>query len=146
MSLFKPAKNESAFLKLGLMGGTGSGKTYTACLVACGVVEMARERKLPYAGKPVMFVDSENGSDYVADVFADADIELMVAKTKSFSDLCTAIREAEREASFLVIDSVSAYWEEWKSTYQKQKGRSRLQFEDFAAIKTKWRERPFCFW
>lgn len=140
MSLFKPAKNESAFLKLGLMGSTGSGKTFTACLVARGVVELARERGLAYANKPVMFIDSENGSDYVGDVFEEAGIELLVAKTKSFADLCAAMKEAEANASFLIIDSVSAYWDEWKTTYQKQKGRSRLQFEDFAAIKNKWRE------
>lgn len=43
MSLFKPARNESAFLKLGLMGAAGSGKTYTASRIARGVVELARE-------------------------------------------------------------------------------------------------------
>ena len=140
MSLFKPARNESAFLKLGLMGSAGSGKTYTAACVARGVVELARERGLAYAKKPVMFLDSENGSDYVIDLFEEAGIELHAAKTKSFGDLCTAMKEAERDASFLIIDSVSAYWDEWKSSYQKAKGRSRLQFEDFAAIKTKWRD------
>ena len=140
MSLFKPAQNESAFLKLGLMGSTGSGKTFTACLIARGVVELARERRLPYADKPVMFIDSENGSDYVRDVFDEAGIQLLVAKTKSFADLCMAMKEAEAGASFLIVDSVSAYWDEWKTTYQRQKNRSRLQFEDFAAIKTKWRE------
>lgn len=139
-SLFKPARNESAFLKLGLMGSTGSGKTFTACLIARGVVELARERNLPYANKPVMFIDSENGSDYVRDLFEEAGIELLVAKTKSFADLCTAMKEAEAGASFLIIDSVSAFWDEWKTTYQRQKNRTRLQFEDFAAIKSKWRE------
>lgn len=140
MSLFKPARNESAFLKLGLMGNAGSGKTFTACLVAIGVVQLAREKGLAYASKPVMFLDSENGSDYVLDLFEEAGIELLVAKTKSFGDLCTAMKEAEQGASFLIVDSVSAYWDEWKTTYQKTKNRSRLQFEDFAAIKTKWRE------
>lgn len=140
MALFKPARNESAFLKLGLMGAAGSGKTYTAARVARGVVELAREKGLAYASKPVMFIDSENGSDYVLDVFEEAGIELLVAKTKSFRDLCDAMKEAEAHASFLIIDSVSAFWEEWKTTYQKTKKRSRLQFDDFAAIKSAWRE------
>lgn len=140
MSLFKPARNESAFLKMGLMGNAGSGKTLSACLVAIGVVKLARERGLPYANRPVMFLDSENGSDYVLDLFEEAGIDLMVAKTKSFADLCVAMKEAETGASFLIVDSVSAYWDEWKSTYQATKKRSRLQFEDFAAIKQKWRD------
>jgi len=103
-------------------------------------VLLAREKALPYANRPVMFIDSENGSDYVHDIFEEAEIELLVAKTKSFADLRTAIREAEKEASFFIVDSVSAFWDEWKTTFQKEKKRSRLQFEDFAAIKAGWRE------
>lgn len=140
MSLFKPAKNESAFLKMGLMGNAGSGKTLTSCLTAIGLITHCRSLGLEYAKKPVFFLDSENGSDYVQDLFAEAEIELLVLKSKSFKDLCAAMPEAEKNASLLLIDSVSAYWDEWKKSYQAAKGGRRLQFDDFATIKDKWRE------
>lgn len=140
MSLFKPAKNESAFLKMGLMGNAGSGKTLTSCLTAIGLITHCRTIGLEYAKKPVFFLDSENGSDYVQDLFEEAGIELQVLKSKSFKDLCATMPEAEKHASLLIIDSVSAFWDEWKKTYQRTKGRTRLQFEDFGYIKDQWRE------
>lgn len=140
MGLFKPAKNESAFLKMGLMGNAGSGKTLTATLTAIGLIKLCRERGFEYAKRPVFFLDSENGSDYVQDLFEEAGIELMVHKSKAFSDLCEAMIEAEKSSSFFVVDSVSAYWEEWKKSYAKTKKRTRLQFDDHNEIKEKWRE------
>lgn len=36
MGLLQPAKNETAFLKLGVYGLQGSGKTYTSSRIAAG--------------------------------------------------------------------------------------------------------------
>jgi hypothetical protein len=67
MAIFKKAEQNAAFLKMGLLGFAGSGKTWTASLVAMGLVQLARKKGLAYADKPVVFLDTENGSDYVTD-------------------------------------------------------------------------------
>lgn len=60
---FRPAKRENVPLLIGLSGGSGSGKTFTACLLARGLA----------GGQPFAFIDTENGralhySDYFPDM------------------------------------------------------------------------------
>lgn len=141
MALFKKAEQNAAFLKMGLLGFAGAGKTWTACLVAKGLVELSRKKGLAYAEKPVMFLDTENGSDYVTADFEAAGIELMVAKTRAFSDLKAAMKEAEANASVLIIDSITHFWTEFTEAYAKVKNRKRgLEFQDWAFLKKEWRQ------
>ena len=51
--LFTPATNTQAYLKAGLMGFAGDGKTYTAGELAIGLVQLMRERGLPDGNQPV---------------------------------------------------------------------------------------------
>lgn len=140
-SLFKPAGDETAFLKMGLMGFAGSGKTFTATETAIGLVQMCRERGMDYAKRPAFFLDTEGGAGYVRDRFEAAGIELLVARTRAFSDLVTGINEAERTGSILLIDSITHFWEEWCETYKTQKKRSRgLEFSDWSYLKGQWRK------
>lgn len=138
MSLFTKSENTSAFLKMGLLGFAGSGKTKTSAIISIGLVEHMRERQVVDAGKPVFFLDTETGSNWVRPDFEAAGIELFTAKTRAFSDLIAAVQHAEREASVLIIDSISHFWKELGETYMKKKNRSRLQFEDWAFLKAEW--------
>jgi hypothetical protein len=140
MALFKKAEMTSAFLKMGIMGFAGSGKTYTGTLVSTGLVQYMRERNIPYANKPVYFLDTETGSDWVQPVFAEAGIELFTAKTRAFRDLMSAVAEAEQNGSLLMVDSITHFWTEICDAYVKAKNRSRLQFEDWAFLKKEWRK------
>jgi hypothetical protein len=63
MTLLTPAKKETAFAKVGLLGFAGSGKTLTASRIAIGLAKMMDSKK------PVAFMDTEVGSDYVIDLF-----------------------------------------------------------------------------
>jgi len=132
--LFKEAANESAFLKMGLYGPNKSGKTFTASTVA---IEL---HKLIKAKKPVGFIDSETGSDYVAPRFEAAGVPLLTIKTRSFETLTEAMPEAEKECSILIVDSVSHFWDNIMDTYKKEKRASRLSFNAWAEIKPRWRE------
>lgn len=141
MAIFKKAEQNAAFLKMGILGFAGAGKTWTSCLIAKGLLDLAKKKGLPYANKPVMFLDTENGSDYVAADFEAAGIELMVAKTRAFTDLKEAMREAEATASVLIIDSITHYWTEFTEAYAKVKNRKRgLEFQDWAYLKREWRQ------
>jgi hypothetical protein len=141
MAIFKKAEQNAAFLKMGLLGFAGSGKTWTASLVAMGLVQLARKKGLAYADKPVVFLDTENGSDYVVSDFEAAGIELLVAKTRAFTDLKEAMKEAETTASVLIIDSITHFWTEFCEAYAKVKNRKRgLEFQDWAFLKKEWRK------
>ena len=47
MALFQRATNTQAFLKAGIMGFAGDGKTYTASELAIGLVLLMRQPQLP---------------------------------------------------------------------------------------------------
>lgn len=139
MSLFKLSTNTQAYLKCGIMGFAGDGKTYTASEIAIGLVELMRKRKLPEGDKPVMFLDTETGSDWIKPRFDAADIALYTAKTRSFVDLIAAIKEVEKDGSVMIIDSISHFWRQLMSEYAERKGRKRgLEFQDWAWLKKEW--------
>src|SRR5262245_40908061 len=124
MPLFQPAENTSAFLKMGLMGFAGSGKTKTSAVTAIGLVQYMQARGLAeLAGRPVNFIDTETGSDWVKPDFDRASIPLQIAKTRAFADLLTAVRESEPSASVLIVDSITHFWKELCDSYVARKAR-----------------------
>jgi hypothetical protein len=134
MTLFSKAENTSSFLKMGIMGFAGSGKTYTATSVAIGL------HKLAGVKKPIFFLDTETGSDWVKPRVEAAGIELFTAKTRAFCDLLEAVPEAEASSSLLLVDSLTHFWVELTDAYMRGKKRTRLQFEDWAYLKSEWRK------
>lgn len=136
--LFRKAEVTSAYLKMGILGFAGAGKTYTATEVATGLVGLMRERKVEAADKPIYFLDTETGSDWVKPKIEAAGIELFTAKTRAFSDLRQAVTEAQDNASLLLVDSISHFWKELCDAYQTKKKRQRLQFEDWGYLKREW--------
>src|SRR5678815_1304176 len=138
MALFKKSVSTSAYLKAGLLGFAGAGKTRTAAELAIGLVQYMRERKLKEAERPIFFLDTETGSDYIEPRVRKTGIELFSSKTRAFVDLKASVREAEKDASVLIIDSVTHFWREFCEAYQKKKNRTRLEFQDWATLKVEW--------
>jgi hypothetical protein len=140
MSLFKAAENTMAYCKIGFMGEAGSGKTTTASMIAIGLVQYLKANDIPGADKPAFLLDTENGSSWIKPIFDEAGIPLMVAKTRAFKDLVPALREAEKTASILIIDSVTHFWEELQESYKASRKRTRLEFQDWSVLKSEWRK------
>lgn len=136
--LFRPAVNEQACLKMGIFGFAGGGKTFTASKIAAGLLDDLRRLDKRRADKPVMFLDTENGSSFVLPLFTKMDAQVQVAKTRAFTDLVAAVQHAEKHGSILLIDSITHFWREFTETYQKRKNRSRLEFHDWAYLKAEW--------
>lgn len=133
MGIFRQAHNQSAYLKAGLLGFQGSGKTYTAVEIALGLHKHVASKR------PIMFLDSETGSDWAIPRFEDAKVELLVAKTRAFSDLLAGVAEAEKEAEVLIIDSVSHFWKEMIEAYKKAHNIGpRMAFHHWAVLKPEW--------
>lgn len=144
MTLFRKAEMQTAYLKMSLYGGAGSGKTYTSSQIAVGFaryIEKATKR-LP----PVLFLDTEKGSDWVIPLFDSAGIELQTAKTRAFVDLKAAVGEAEKAGAILLIDSATHFWRELCNTALEQRRKfkkdanARLEMLDWGRLKTTWEE------
>jgi hypothetical protein len=86
----------------------------------------------------VYFLDTETGSDWVKPQFEAVGIPLFTAKTRAFQDLLASVKEAEKDSSLLLVDSISHFWKEICDSYMKVKKRNRLQFEDWAFLKGEW--------
>jgi hypothetical protein len=135
MTLFRPAESTSAFLKMGLLGDPGAGKTKTGVKTMIGLVQHMKKLGIDYASKPVYFFDTETGSDWVIDDFKAAGVPLMVAKRRSFADLLKATREAEAQSCGLLIDSITHPWRELCESYMRKKERTYLQIDDWGYLK-----------
>ncbi|MGO9472629.1 MAG: AAA family ATPase [Rhodomicrobium sp.] len=132
----------TAYLKMGIYGEAGSGKTYTASQIAKGLA-LFLEKKFGER-PPVMMVDTENGSHFVAPIFQKAGIEFLVAQTRAYADLKVALREAQAAGAILFVDSVTHFWEEMREAYLEAKRKrlknrdARLELPDWNAIKPEW--------
>lgn len=133
LSLLKPAQNTAAFLKMGLFGDTGSGKTWTASQVAIGLHKHIK------SDKPVAFFDTETGSSFVKPEFDKAGIDFFTVKSHAVTDLVQTLKEAEANCSVLIIDSISHVWEEFTDSYLKKARGGFIEIQDWKPIKSKFR-------
>lgn len=137
---FKPAVNSKAYLKAGILGLQGSGKTRTASEVAIGLHAILQKGAYPGGKSPVFFLDTETGAPWVAPLFDQAGIELQVDATRAFPDLVAGIRRAASESAILIIDSITHFWVDLTESYASERGRRKLEFHDWATLKGIWRE------
>jgi len=132
--LFKTAENESAYLKGGILGFAGSGKSYTAMRIAVGLHKFIESKK------PIYYLDTETGSDFLLSHFQKNKIELLVCKSRAFIDLLGAVGEAEEKTDILIIDSITHFWTELLQAYQQKKKIARLTLHHWMPIKQEWRQ------
>lgn len=135
MTLLQPAVSSSAFLKQGLLGFQGGGKSLTGALTLIGLYKYTQKLGLNDGTKPVAMFDTEKGSDWLIPVFKAAGVPFVVAKQKTFADLITVIKEAEAHAFGLLIDSITHPWRELVESYLRKKQRSYLQMDDWGYLK-----------
>jgi hypothetical protein len=134
MSIFHKASNTMAFAKVGLLGFAGSGKTRTGSEIAIGLHKAINSKK------PVLFIDTETGSDFVLPIFQKNSIKLMVSKTRAFETLALGMKEAPSIADIMIIDSISHFWVDIVESYRKKKGIKRMAFNDWNIVKPMWGE------
>ena len=123
MITFRPAVRENVGLWINLIGGTGSGKTYTAMRLATGIAE----------GKKFAVVDTENRRAlHYADQFKFDHAELKPPfRPDSYADVVTA---ADSQGyPVIVIDSGSHVWAGEGGVLDWQEEElSRLAGDDYA--------------
>lgn len=136
----------AGFLKAGLYGNAGSGKTHTATLFAIGL-----RKHLKMDGR-IGFFDTETGIEYVAPMIREATGAKPVGyKSRALSDAINFIHECVKaNVAIGVIDSVTHIWEEVQKSYLKQlnearRGRGRspqmeIQWQDRGPLNAIWQQ------
>ncbi len=139
MSILKPAKHTLAYFKAGIFGFDGSGKTYTATLLAIGICKLIKNLK-------IAFMDTETGSDFLLKKLEEEEFKkenIFQVKSRSFSDCLTFIQDCENEKIGVgIIDSITHIWRELCESYAEKLHRKsgRLEFQDWNIIKKEWSE------
>src|SRR3990172_3567218 len=133
-NIFQKASNRQAYLKAGIFGFAGSGKTFTATSIAINLHDYIKSTK------PIGFLDTETGFDYMLPRFQKANIEPEVGKTRAFSDLISALDIAENRYDILIIDSLSHFWTELCRAYVRTKkdGTKFIRIQDWGPLKDQW--------
>lgn len=136
----------TGYLKCGMLGFAGSGKTYTAAEIAIGV------RRFLNLDGPIGMQDTEAAAQYIAPkVRRETGRDLVGTQSRALKDAIEFLKTClEQKVSVAIVDSVTHLWRELCDSYLKQvneqlskKGRNprtRLEFQDWGPIKAKWGE------
>jgi hypothetical protein len=135
ISLLQPAVSSSAYLKMGVLGFQGGGKTLTSALALIGLYHHTLKMGLHDGTKPVAMFDTEKGSDWLIKIFRQASVPFVVAKRKAFADMLNVIDDAEANAFGLLIDSITHPWRELVESYLRKKEKSYLSMDDWGYLK-----------
>ena len=131
---FKKAESNQAYLKWGLYGPYGSGKTFTSLLIAEGLARTMRKR--------VAFVDTEAGTDFYAMEIPERKIHPQAfdfdrIETKSLVMTLDEVKHIDPEVyGVVVIDSITHLWEVAIEGYGgKTTSTGSIPFHAWGAIK-----------
>ncbi len=131
--MFEKASNKTAYLKCGILGFEGSGKTYTASTIAIGLHHHIK------AKKPIGFIATEPGVDFMVKKFEEEKIPLEVERSRAFVDLLDGVNHSVKNHSILIIDSITHIWNEFMTAFQKKKDIKRIAIHHWGELKTDWR-------
>jgi hypothetical protein len=134
-SLLQPAVSSSAYLKMGILGFQGGGKTLTGAKSLIGLYKYTLNLGLHDGTKPVAMIDTEKGSDWLIPMFKQAGVPFVVAKRQAFADLLKVMDDAESSSFGLLIDSITHPWRELVESYLRKKERSYLAMDDWGYLK-----------
>src|SRR5438105_4052928 len=104
-NLFQPISITQGSVKIGAYGPQGSGKTTTLFLIALGLSITHHNRA------PILYHDTENGSDYMKPIADLEGVPILVRKSRSFKDMCIGLREGLRAGACVYLeDSITHDW------------------------------------
>jgi predicted ATP-dependent serine protease len=139
---FEKAKAQQAFLKIGEYGPPGSGKTFTALLVAEGLAKRT--------GKRVAFVDTERGTDFYAMAVAERKVhpeafDFDALYSRSLAEVLATVKALDTDKyGVLVIDSISHIWDAAMEAYSGRKvgkDQDKIPMQAWGPIKKPYKER-----
>jgi Mrp family chromosome partitioning ATPase len=112
MAGFRKAKAEQAAVKMGIYGPAGSGKTFTALLLAEGLANITKKR--------IAYVDTERGTDFYCQPVPDRAVhpdafDFDAMYTRSIVDINKEVAALDTDVyGVLILDSMSHVWDACK--------------------------------
>ena len=139
MAGFRKAKAEKAALKFGLYGLAGSGKTFTALLIAEGLAKHSK--------KKVAYVDTERGTDFYANPvpgrkFHPGAFEFDALYTRSITEVLEALKGLDsKDYGVIVLDSITHLWEAAINAYSGRTTKAgTIPFHAWGKIKKPYKD------
>lgn len=136
---FAKAAPQQAKLKIGIYGPPGSGKTFTALLIAEGLARTD--------GKRVAFVDTERGTDFYCQNIPSREVhpeafDFDAIYTRSLSDVLKAVRSIDTDVyGVVVIDSISHIWDAAIEAFEGGKtSKGTIKMNDWGSIKKPYKD------
>jgi len=128
-----------AALKLGLYGPAGSGKTFTALLIAEGLAR--------HCGKRVAYCDTEQGTAFYAQHVPQRaahpePFDFEVLHTKSITEVLAAVHGLDQATyGVLVVESITHLWESCKNAFAGRLTRiGTIPLQAWSTIKKPYKE------
>ncbi len=132
-TFFTAIGNTKPFFKAAFEGEPGTGKSWTAALVAIGLHKKIGSKK------PIVLIDTEKASKFLVPLFQEHGIEAMVRETHSLADLVKAMKLcSDGYADIMVIDSITHIWMDFQEAYKRKLNRQVFQIQDWMSIKSEW--------
>jgi len=132
-NFFTAIGNTKPYFKAAFEGEPGTGKSWSAALVAIGL------HKKIGSTKPIVLIDTEKAAKFLVPLFKENGIEAMVRETHSLADLVTAMKLcSEGYSDVVVIDSITHIWMDFQEAYKRKLNRQTFQIQDWMAIKSDW--------
>jgi hypothetical protein len=135
MALLTKAVVEQSHAKIAGFGPGGSGKSLTLTLIAIAL------SKTYHKGAPIALFDTEKASDWLVDIYALEQVELLRVKSKSFTDMRAAHKEAIAAGCCAFnVDSYTHPWANLQATLKKQLKVDKLEFHHMQTLQEMWGE------
>jgi hypothetical protein len=132
-NFFSAIGNTKPYFKAAFEGEPGTGKSWTAALVAIGLHKKIGSKK------PIVLIDTEKAAKFLIPLFKENGIEAMVRETHSLADLVKAMALCSAGyADIMVIDSITHIWMNFQEAYKKKLNRQTFQIQDWMSIKSEW--------
>lgn len=135
-TFFSDIGNDSPYMKVGLEGEGGSGKSRTATEIAIGIHKEIKSTK------PIVFFDTEKASRFFTGILAGHGIKGVVKESRQLIDLITTINLCKEGASdILIIDSLTHVWREFVAAYMAKSYPNQQRnpsIRDWGILKPKW--------
>ena len=136
LQMTKPLTNDHPYLKAAFQGFQGSGKTFTAMIVAAGLHDQL-------GGAQIVIYDTEIASAFLMPQFEKRGIKgVRNIKSRSLKNLTNVIDAAEKfdKPVILLIDSITHVWKNLVYEWKTQKRKSYLTMHDWGILIPKWEE------
>lgn len=132
-TFFTAIGNTKPYFKAAFEGEPGTGKSWTAALVAIGLHKKIGSKK------PIVLIDTEKASKFLVPLFKEHGIEAMVRETHSLADLVKAMKLcSDGYSDIMVIDSITHIWMDFQEAYKRKLNRQVFQIQDWMSIKSEW--------